>query len=235
MLTRCARAGVAVVSLTALCLISGCSEDSAKLLGPEPSAARSQSGSRHEAIVEPRAIPRFSVDLRVGDQPRLNSPLRIAVSVTGMVPTDLARVVVSAPELEIARLSGGRLVDLPRGVRIPAILDRRLPMAAGQNVVFEGTLSISTPGYYRVTATASPVGEVQRFVGAEVVQDIVPVDTWIYVDEDRGTVTSDLDPAVVPDSVVAAPGPRTVRRSARPGLALRAVHRQAAAPHTREA
>ncbi len=203
------------IALVGGSLVAGCEPDVVRLSGPEQPRVRVSPTDARIASSEFEAVPRFDVALQVNDEPHLGAPIRLTATLRGALPTRLARIVISAPELEIARLSGGALRDLPQGLSIPAILDQNMALMAGQVVPFSAVLLIQYPGYFRVTATVQAVGDALDLVEGRLVQNLVSEEAWIYVDETGGTVSSSFDPLVFPDSVVAAPGPRSIRSTAR--------------------
>ena len=194
-----------------LAFVSSCDNEPSRSFIPQ--MENTERSSTIQADVHRRYVSQFNVRVQALDKPSLGVPIRVSVSVTALVASSSARITLSIPEMEIAKVSGGALREPPTGFRMPLIVDQTLSFAPGQRRDFSGTFVVTQPGYYRLLAVALSSGT-RAVDRASVVQNVAQAETWLYVDENGGILTPAFDPRVIPDTVVATPGPRQLARHA---------------------
>jgi len=212
------QAGWRVAVPLAATLLGACDAERSHPNAPvSPGLEHKSAGSALQGdIIEPPVLPRFDLRLEVLAQPRLNVAIPVSVTLTANVATEQARIVLRAPELEVAKLMNGRLIELPPGSEITPVFDHILAIGAGQQLRLTGSISIPMAGYFRLAAVARPAGQTARRSPVEPLQDVITGEIWIYVDENRGAVSAEFDGGILPDTVVAAPGPRQIKRESPP-------------------
>jgi hypothetical protein len=141
-------------------------------------------------------------------------PLTITVRVTTHVPGEALRIRVNVPEMEVAKMTAGRMNQVPVHELLPALVESVKPIAVNREEQIDVPLTITEPGYFRVSVTAFTEGAAPAFWDGRPVQDVSTRELWIYVNGTGGSTTETFDHTVFPDSLASVPGPLRVKRRA---------------------
>ena len=186
----------------------------------------------------PTVIDRFDVELSTHGALRPGEPLRLTARVTAALATADARMELTLPDLEAAKLTrriAGGLRDA--GTPPPGIVGRELPPAAawrgplreGQSIAISTTVRILEPGYYRAVATVVRLSSEPDSARGAMVRSTAVRELWLLVDETRGSTRAARRLADLPYTVERTPGPYRRRAAAAMPIASTASSTSASA------
>ncbi len=203
----------------------GCT-DQPQPTAPDPAARPATSPARMTTttglIQEGGDLPiidRFHLELRAHGAFRPGTPIQISVDATANLPTEAATLDVIVPEVELARASSwGTGFSYRSSGRIPPTLTRSWS-GLGRGAALRETTSITipTPGYYRVVARIWPTDTPAVFFNGRWIRNTAYAETWLLITDTGGQSTPTFDPDRIPDRYRKDPGPFRVQPRAHPG------------------
>lgn len=143
---------------------------------------------------------------------RAGGSSRFNVDVVANYSSPDTRVDVVFPELARGSLPAGRAAD---GQGLQAAASVQSSFGPGARQTIPAAAEVSSPGLYRIAVTARDARDTTELLNGQPISQIEYVEAWIYVDEHGATFADSLSDALVPDSVLVAPGPRMLMHQAR--------------------
>jgi hypothetical protein len=180
--------------------------------GPHSTIHDDNVGTTDSATQGLQAVPRFALELEIQGALVPGSPITITARGEAKIATEMANFRISAPEHYAASRTGwnaGYRVQLNQPIQ--AVYSKTLPLAPGASAVATRTLVFPVPGYYRVVTSLVP--EFDQLVTRPpdvLVQDVTHEEVWLLIDAERGTMTREFEPSLLPPGVQRSPGPYRV-------------------------
>ena len=201
-----------VVSLV-LVVLAACEPSAPTTPLPEPTLAVTEDhASGH---TEFRSVPRFTIDVDAIGTFRPGEPVEVIIRGMVHIPTSDAELRVVLPEVRAAaRSEWGDGFAVPVGEPLAPSLSRDFGADSGLEISERISVTVPAPGYYRVVATLRNRSPSDHVRDGAFVYNVAHGEAWLWIDEDGGGVTPEMDLAVFPENAVREPGPfRSVSQS----------------------
>ena len=164
--------------------------------------------------------PVFELALTIDGQPISGRMVTATATVTAVVSTDLARLTILVPEMEVLAASGADGdFRIPVRTPLPVRDSWSGPMEAGQTVTRTVDVTVPAEGFFRVVAYVSEVSpDSRRLLRGHIPQSAAEEELWLFAGEASGQVREEFDASAVPAGYLPLPGP--LRSISAPGKVL---------------
>ncbi len=202
----------AIVAALSLVVVAAC--DNATPTETSPDLDVTNASTKTSTVIDGhlRAAPRFAIDLKVLNAPRLGAPIHLRASTTADVSTAEVELTLSLPELALAQDSSWKINRSSSAVVSGARSAKRRALARGALDIRDTSVVVERPGIYRVVASAIASSNESARVAGQLVQDAAHAELWLLVDSTGSRVLNDYDAAAIPEKYVATPGQFRLRR-----------------------
>lgn len=198
-----------VSGILCLCaLAQACTGTEQSTLGP----------STDKAVILPQGVifddiipaHRYTITVHPVRLARLGHASEFRVDIIANFVSPETRIDIVFPEVEVQKFASTQ-----------SALDKALPSAVTDRASLAQTVTRSIPvaamfpkaGLYRIAVSARDERDTIEFRDGRPISNLEYGESWIYVDEAGAAFSDTIRPSLIPDSVIASPGPRRLRHA----------------------
>jgi hypothetical protein len=195
-----------------LSLTQGCTDSTGPSLEPSVQQAPPDASAATQDFDHMKPLHRYSITVTPEVLSRAGAASRFNIHVVANYSSPTTRIDIVFPELARAKLPITTPADnqeLPASASVQSVLGR------GARLTIPAAAEVPTSGLYRIAVTARDDRDTTELLDGQPISQLEYVEAWIYVDEHGAAFADSLSDALIPDTVLVAPGPRMLRHQPR--------------------